>query len=164
MPRLYLLRHAKAEPANAGGSDRDRDLAERGIGDAEAVGAALAAYGERIALVLCSPSARTLQTLDGVRPALDGATEIRTVPALYTQEDYLDILRREGGDAASILVVGHNPAVRNAALTLAGTASPVRIGESFPTAALAVFDVDGDWAGLRPGAAKLVEFRLPRGR
>ena len=166
MPRLYLLRHAKAEPAAAGQSDRDRPLAERGRADALSVGAALAAHHEKIALALCSPSLRTRQTFELVAESLDPAPALRIVPGIFAQDDYLEIIRREAGDVEGVLLVGHNPAMRQAASTLAGNGfdAPVRIGESFPTSAVAIFDVDESWSGLRPSVARLVEFRLPRGR
>src|SRR5690606_39203871 len=93
MPRLYLLRHAKADPAAGGQSDRDRPLSERGRADALAVGAALAAHGERIALALCSPSVRTRETFELMAESLDPAPPLRIVPEIFAQDDYLEILR-----------------------------------------------------------------------
>ena len=164
MSRLYLLRHAKAEPAPPGGSDRDRPLSQRGRSDAAAVGAALVERGDRAELVLCSPSLRTRQTLDLLLPSIGPAPEVRFLPALYPGSDYLESLRMEGGDAESLLVIGHNPAVRQAALDLAGSpgATEVHIGPGYPTSALAIFDICGSWHELRPAIARLVCFRVPR--
>ena len=65
MPRLFLLRHAKSPPAVPGQKDFDRPLAARGRAAAPAVGRHMADKGYLPDLVLCSPSARTRETLDG---------------------------------------------------------------------------------------------------
>ena len=61
MRRLYLFRHAKAEPHGAR-PDHERVLAKRGRVDAEAMGERLAERGDTPELVLCSTSRRTLET------------------------------------------------------------------------------------------------------
>lgn len=69
MSELYLLRHAKAVPQEAGGSDRDRPLEQRGRHAAQAVARWIEEQRISPDLVLCSPSLRTRQTLDIVAPA-----------------------------------------------------------------------------------------------
>ena len=50
------------------------------------------------------------------------------------------------------------------ALQLGGfeTAAAQHIAEKFPTSALAVLRVSGDWQRLEPGAATLTDFHVPR--
>jgi phosphohistidine phosphatase len=61
----------------------------------------------------------------------------------------------------SVLVIGHNPAIHELALELAGPA-PTLAGK-YPTAALATLAFDGwDWAELGPEATELVELTRPR--
>ena len=59
----------------------------------------------------------------------------------------------------TLIVVGHNPGLQHFALRLAGAGSDAnvfkKIEAKFPTAALARFTVEGDWANLDFGGARL---------
>ena len=165
MPRILLLRHAKAERARPGVSDHERNLSERGREDAAAAGAMIAKRGERPDRVLCSTSQRTRQTWDEVRPSLAETPEPRFARELYEAGDYLPILRGDGGAATSLLLIGHNPTMHETAMLLAGdlgTPDGAVLKQRFPTAALAILDFDGSWADLRSGAARLAAFIRPR--
>jgi phosphohistidine phosphatase len=60
-----------------------------------------------------------------------------------------------------VLVIGHNPAIHELALVLAGPAP--ELGGKFPTAALATLSFDGSaWVELAPEATELVELTRPR--
>ena len=167
MPRLLLLRHAKAERARPSEADHERVLAERGRKDSEAVANIIAKRGEQPDLVLCSTSVRTRQTLEPIRPALAGAPEERFLRALFEAgRDYLPLLRQEGGTALSLLLIGHNPAIHETAVRLAenlDTPDGKKLSARFPTAALAIFDFDGDWADIRPASMRLAVFVTPHG-
>lgn len=163
MKHLFLMRHAKAAPAEAGMADRDRQLAERGWRDSAAIGAEIARDGVPD-LILCSPSKRTRETLDGVAGARPKALASEFPEALYGggEAAYLDALGAHGGDARSILVIGHNPTVHALAIALAKDA-PAEMRSKFPTAALAILAFDiGDWAGIRPGSGRLVRYLRPK--
>ena len=159
MPRLLLLRHAKAERARPGESDHERVLAERGRKEAAAVGRALAERDERPDLVLCSTSVRTRQTWELARTALRSEPEVRFAKKLFDAGgDYVGVLKQEGRGAASLLLVGHNPAIQETAIRLAQNLASndgTRLKEKFPPAALAIFDLDGEWRDLAPGTARL---------
>ena len=165
MPRLLLLRHAKAEHARPGESDHERVLAERGRKEAAVVGRAMAERGERPDLVLCSTSTRTRETWDLARTVLQSEPEVRFVKKLFDAGgDYLSILKQEGGGAASLLLVGHNPAVHATAIRLAenlASKDGSRLKEKFPPAALAILDFDGDWRDLAPSTARLAALITP---
>jgi phosphohistidine phosphatase len=164
MPRLILFRHAKADRARAGEKDHERALSKHGRAEAEAAGRVLAKSGERPALVLCSTSRRTRETWDAARPALAGEPRPRFLRSLYEADgDYLPILREEGS-GSSLMVIGHNPAIQVTALRLArdlGGADGAALAGGFPTAAIAVFDFEGEWSGLAPGGARLAAFLQP---
>ena len=117
--------------------------------------------------MLCSSSARTRETWELARAALGAAPEVRFLRSIYEADaDYLPILREEGGEASSLVLVGHNPAIHATALRLAkALAGPdgAALAQQFPTAALAVFDFDIPWEKLKPGAMKLVAFLRPSG-
>jgi phosphohistidine phosphatase len=62
MHELILLRHAEAQPSQAGADDHHRRLSGRGEQEAKAAGNWLASHGVKPDRVLCSPSERTRST------------------------------------------------------------------------------------------------------
>lgn len=163
MTTLFLLRHAKAVKASGGMKDFDRPLDPRGVADIAGVGRAM---GERFALperVLCSASRRTRQTLSGLGlPFREDQIEFSRFLYEAEADGYLRELRGQG--AASVLLVGHNPATEELAGMLAGEGDGEARGKlmkGFPTSGLAVFDLDGDLRDLAPGRARLRAFLTP---
>ena len=71
MKRLLLLRHAAAEPADAGTEDIDRPLSPRGRGEALEVADRIARAGLRCDALLVSPALRTRETATIVAAELD---------------------------------------------------------------------------------------------
>ncbi|MFD1301388.1 SixA phosphatase family protein [Methylobacterium marchantiae] len=166
MPRLMLLRHAKSD-RSPGVRDIDRPLNPRGFQAAPQMGAYLAAQGLRPDRVVVSPSLRTRSTWDAISDAL-GNPKAEIVETIYEAPEsaLLKVMRATGDDAASLLLIGHNPGIQNVALDLVGAAdrtARARLSQEFPTAALAVIDFDGAWADLRPGSGRLERFVTPKG-
>ena len=64
MKRLFLLRHAKAVPAESGIEDFDRTLMLSGMQDAGAMARYLRKSDYAVDLILCSAAARTVQTAE----------------------------------------------------------------------------------------------------
>jgi phosphohistidine phosphatase len=162
LKRLILMRHAKAASAGAGQADRDRPLAERGHRDAALVGRSL--VDSPPDLILCSRSLRTMETMADVVAAFPGKVKTVVAESLYGGEpaDYLAAIAADGGSAARLLVIGHNPAIHETTMMLAREPD-AKMRAKFPTAALAVlaFDID-DWSALRPAKGKLVRFLRPK--
>jgi phosphohistidine phosphatase len=124
------------------------------------------ARGQAIApsLVLCSSSVRTRETLDRVLPALD-SPEVLIEPGLYQASagDLLARLRQVPDAADSVFLIGHQPAMQQLALELAGDGEQLgRLRAKFPTAALATLVFVGDWGELDPGCAELVDYVKPK--
>lgn len=164
MKRLYLLRHAKSSWDDPSLDDHDRPLARRGRRATKLIAEHL--QRERIApsLVLCSSALRTRETLERVLPELDPA-DGRVERRLYgaSAEELLARLREVPSGVDSVMLVGHQPAIQELALRLAGAGSELdRVRQKFPTAALATLAVAGDWCGLDAGAAKLVAYVRPK--
>ena len=63
MKRLFLLRHAKAVPAESGIEDFDRTLMLSGMQDGGAMARYLRKSGYSLDLILCSASARTTRSM-----------------------------------------------------------------------------------------------------
>lgn len=169
MLNLMLLRHAKSDWSEAGKADIDRVLNERGERAAKLMGRYMADSGLLPDLVLCSPATRARQTGELVVKDLAAVPPIRIEPDVYSFSDgavLLNCLRRKGGSAQSVLLVGHNPSIEGLAQKLVGMGDGklrARIIEKYPTAALAVmtFGIDG-WAALTEGAGTLLRFVRPR--
>ena len=165
MKRLAILRHAKTEPPASGMADFDRALEERGRGDAQAIGTAMAARGWRFALVLASPAQRVRETLDGIQQALSFDGEVRFEPRLYEAGagQVKELLRQVPDAFESVLVAGHNPTMQQVVLDLTdhdaqGLRDVVRM--KYPTGALSVIELSAaTWEALAPGA--LVDLILP---
>lgn len=161
MKTLYILRHAKAAPEGREG-DALRPLMKRGRKAAAAMGDYLAGIEPPPALVLCSTSLRTRETLDEILPALETEPQLLFEDALYLAgaSRLLDRLQRLPDQAASVLLIGHNPGLHQLAVSLATESSELAAG--FPTAALAVLRASGRWSALRPHQAKLIDFKTPK--
>lgn len=131
MDTLILLRHGKsAYPDKV--KDHDRPLAPRGLRQAALAGKAIRRYGHTVDLVLCSTAERARGTL--AQAAVDAP--VKFLDALYgaTGEEILKIADAEKGGAHTVLVVGHDPGLADAAQIL----DPTFTLTKFPTSAFAV--------------------------
>ncbi len=166
--RLFLLRHAKSSWDDAALSDYDRPLNLRGRGVAPLMGRHMQDHRLVPDRVLCSSSRRTRDTFAGILPYFGNDLDVKFLRHLYmaSEGDYLSLIGKHGGDAKSLLVIGHNPAIQTSALALIGRGNPeirAQIEEKFPTAALAVIDFDDStWDQVKPGAGRIVAFFRPR--
>ncbi len=167
MKLVHLLRHAKSSWADPDQPDRERPLAPRGRRAAHRVAAHLRRQGVHADLVLCSPAVRAVQTLEPVSAALGDDVEVLVEDKLYgaTALELLARLRRLPEVVTSVMVVGHNPGLQDAAVLLAGEGElRERVRAHFPTGALATLALRrGAWADLQPAGARLVSYVAPRG-
>jgi phosphohistidine phosphatase len=162
--RLFLLRHAKSSWDDPGLDDRDRPLAPRGRRASELIAGHLRREGLAPSLVLCSSARRTRETLERVVPALD-ASDVSIEDGLYgaSSGGLLERLREVPEDLESVMLVGHQPAIQELALDLAGDGAELaRVRAKFPTAALATLLFAGEWSELAPGSAELVAYVKPK--
>jgi phosphohistidine phosphatase len=170
MKRLFLLRHAKAQPADGGGVDFERTLMLGGMQDASAMARYLCKSDYRVELILCSSSARTTQTAELLLQELDSEIDYRDNLYLAEPAKILAAVRGSPAQISSLMVVGHNPGLEATAALLAR--EPVRrkerarheaLEEKFPTGALAILDFDvGRWRDIEQSQGKLVDFVRPR--
>jgi phosphohistidine phosphatase len=160
--RLVILRHAKAEHGGVL-DDHVRTLALEGRRQAGAVGASLREAGLAPDVVLCSSAVRTRQTWDLVRNALGAdVAHVEVADALYSagSRELLDLVRSVDPEAGTVLVVGHEPTVSQAAALLAGPGSDetalLRVRTGVPTASYSVLEPDAAWSALEPDGARLL--------
>jgi phosphohistidine phosphatase len=157
--KLFLLRHAKSSWDEPGLADHDRPLAPRGRKAATRMGEHVRGEQIRVALVLCSSARRARDTLDLVAPP----GEVRIERELYgaTAIELLERLRRVPDDVDAVMLVGHEPAIRDLTVRLVGSGSELT-DRKFPTGALATLTVTGPWSTLAPAHAELAAFVRPR--
>jgi phosphohistidine phosphatase len=162
---LFLLRHAKSSWDDPGLADRDRPLAPRGRRAAKAMGDHLRRKRIAPAVVLCSSARRAKETLELIAPSIGDDAAVLIEPELYSASagDLLERLRRLPDTTDSALLVGHNPAIQELALRLAGD-SPRRapIEHKYPTAALATLRFEASWSELDAGLVDLVDYVTPK--
>jgi len=167
MKTLLLLRHAKSSWEDRSLSDHDRPLNERGERDAPRMGQLLRDEGLWPDLILSSTARRARRTAelmvaDPDDGTSDDDTEIRYLSELYLAdpEDCLAAVRRVGGEAQCVLVVGHNPGLEMLLQSLTDE------WHRLPTAALARIDLPIDiWKDLEdlePGSGVLAGLWRPK--
>lgn len=145
--------------------DQDRMLTTRGREDAARLGHFLSEAAHIPDLVLCSPAARTRETLESLLPELGARPAVQYLSELYLAKPpaILAVIRRTRKAIGSLMIVGHNPGVENCAREL--VREPVErkmhktylaMRESFPTSALVVIDFAGEhWRRIGAGELKL---------
>ena len=154
---IILLRHAHAESAMPGQDDMARVLSLRGEAEADAAGAWLKQHAAAPERVIYSPAARSRETCERVLAAL-GYTDLRSEARVYeaTPAALLRVLD-EHADAASVLLVGHNPGLENLVALLTEGASDS--GRGVPPAGVVWMTLpDGN---LEPGTAEVRHFWWP---
>jgi phosphohistidine phosphatase len=130
------------------------------------MGEEMARRGLHPDLALVSTARRTLETFALVTPFLAPKAD-RYEAAIYEAEApaILEVVRRVGDEVGTLLVVGHNPGMERLAADLIGGGSERlrdRLGEKFPTAALAVIDFDAaHWRDIKRGEGRLALFLTP---
>ncbi|HEY7724164.1 MAG TPA: histidine phosphatase family protein [Anaeromyxobacteraceae bacterium] len=124
-PRVYLVRHAKAEKENPGGDARRRLTAE----GRERFSALLRELGAELAVtrVLTSPVARARETAELLARAAGCAVEEHPALASGTSggREILELAARAGAGAA---LVGHNPELAEAVAIAAGREEELKPG------------------------------------
>src|SRR5579863_9189386 len=161
MLRLLLLRHAKAAPQDPP-RDHERPIAERGRSDAALLGRVIAAQDPAVDAAAHSGARRAKQTLAIVASLLPKGLPILIEPRLYeaTTLDFIKALRALSDKYASVLVVGHNPSLGEAANRLAGAGQRndlLRMAAKFPTSGLAILEFEArHWAEIAERSGRLV--------
>jgi phosphohistidine phosphatase len=131
--RLYLLRHAKSSRKQPELADHERPLTGRGRRAASAIARHLREHDVTPELVLCSTARRARETLERLEPAL-GTAAVRHEPQLYraSADVLLERLHSVPDDVASVMLIGHNPAIEQLALDLASVARAARARGQVP--------------------------------
>jgi phosphohistidine phosphatase len=165
--RLLVMRHAKAEPMAS--TDHERRLTARGQRDAAEAGRWARSVGLLPDHAFVSSAARAVQTWTAFADAAGIDLDVDPDPALFSAgtDAATEVLRTAPADASTVMIVGHNPTMEQLVHLLDdGTADPAVFSEvsaGFPTSAIAVLEVEGDWADLDVAGARITDFHVDRG-
>lgn len=121
----------------------------------------------QVDVVVRSPTQRTSQTWDLMQPELEHSGPVLVDDRIYHAwgEAMLDVVRALPEDAATAMILGHEPGVSELVLTLAaGTSQDLRgrVSEKFPTCAVAVLRATQPWHRLSHGSADFEAFTTPK--
>ena len=168
--QLIVLRHAKSAWPD-GVPDHDRPLAGRGRRDAPAAGRWLAESGHVPDRVLCSTAQRARETWQLAEAELGAHPQTVYEDRVYgaSAAELLDLAHQMPEGVRTLMLVGHDPAMRELTLELASPTQPddagaealERVAFKFPTAAIAVLAFADKWSALGPGYAELASFVTP---
>ena len=160
-----LLRHAKSAWDQPELADHDRPLAPRGVRAAKAMGPFMAEQG------LLPDLSRALDTLELAERKWNTSITAKIDRGLYLcgVEGFIQRLRQVETAPRSIMIIAHNPDLHDFALSLLKPADldsegAIAMRRKYPTAALAVFDLDiSDWSALPDTPmGDLALFRTPK--
>ncbi|MBT6206151.1 MAG: histidine phosphatase family protein [Alphaproteobacteria bacterium] len=163
---LYLLRHAKSSWVAPLSEDHDRDLSDKGRARAAALAEWMEGRALECDLVLCSTALRARQTLEIVLPVL-GLPQVRHETGIYEANagSIIEMLKTLDDQTERVMVVGHEPSLRQTATTLAMTANGdalERLKRKYPTSALSMLTFGAArWSSLVPGMGHLELFYVP---
>ena len=162
--RLVLVRHAQAADAPV---DAERPLTGLGARRAAAIGSWLEQSGLLPDHVLVSPARRAAQTWEQASQQLPQAPTPTVEGRIYdnTVEAVLAAVRDVPDDVATLVVVGHNPAIGELTVALDDGSGDPRarqdVQAGFPTGGVAVFSLSAPLDAVAPGSARLESFAVP---
>ena len=168
MRRLLIFRHAHAEKSQPGGQDHARVLTERGRADAKLLGAYIDRHGFVPARALVSTAERARETWQHAASAMRAPPAADFEARIYDARphDIVTLLKKAPAEAASLMLIGHNPTLHElAALLIASGDHELRerLREELPTAGLAVIEFAFDaWEKLHAHSGRLERFVSPK--
>ncbi len=166
MRRLFLIRHAKAEPP-VGRNDYERELAERGRNDARRMANILRSRDLLPDILIHSGALRTKQTAEIFAAEWPRRVDLQEELGIYdaTQAMLFERARALADEYASVGLVGHNPGIGELAVSLAGSGAPPdlrRMIVKYPTCAVSVLDFSVEaWDNVERKTAELSLFITP---
>jgi phosphohistidine phosphatase len=157
-----LIRHAKAAD---GDRDRRRPLTREGRVAAEGIGRYLTEAEIVPDLVVVSPAQRAGETWAAAARAVPDAPEPDADERIYdnTVDALQDVTRETPIDVATLVLVGHNPSMHGLAQAIDDGRGDAQLRKTlaarFPTSAVAIFDIDEDWATFDQGTLSGLHLR-----
>ncbi len=168
MKTLLLLRHAKSSWTDPRMDEHDRPLNDRGRLSAPVIGQYILDRGLIPDLILTSTAKRCQQTLERLLAIWPREPAHQSEKGLYLAAAHkiMERLNKVDDSINRLLILGHNPGLEDLAVELAAggdSAAMRRMGDKFPTSALAVIAFDiARWSMLERARGTLLTFVSPR--
>jgi len=164
MKHILLLRHAKSSWDDSSLDDFDRPLAKRGKKDAPVMGAFAKKTGYCPGQIFSSTAKRARQTtaLFCKQAGIDEEVIEWTDDFYYGSSfDYLEVIRNSSDDAATVMLVGHNPKMEEVTSLLCTDNNTYTV--RMPTAALVCLEHPAvKWSQVREGTARVKWMVIPK--
>lgn len=163
--KLLLMRHGKSD-WSTDAEDFERPIKDRGKRAAQRIGVWLAQQGLVPDLVISSPAERAKVTAQKTLKAMGHSDhEIVYDQRIYeaSVSELLSLIAKTSKKTRTLMLVGHNPGMESLLCYL----SKEKIimppdGKLFPTAALAIFELDIPWKKISKRSAKLKALVKPK--
>jgi phosphohistidine phosphatase len=159
--RLTLLRHGKAEAADAYPEDYERPLTHRGVIEAHEMANRLVKRNLVPDLILVSPAERAWATAEIIAATCElDAKQVQCARELYlaTPERTWQVLAHRAASLSHIMICGHNPGLSQLASRLGPKPKPREL--STAGIATAVW-FHAEWATVLPESADSCEMDDP---
>jgi len=160
MKTAYFARHAKSNWNEAGISDFDRPLNNRGREDAPHMASYLQKADYTIDQIISSDAARALATATEYKNCLTPDKEIIHEHAIYMAShlDIANVVRNIPSKYSNVMIVGHNPGMSEIVDYYAEGSV-----QDMPTCSVAIIQFDvSDWKDIKIGEGKLLAFEYPK--
>ncbi|QRR03695.1 SixA phosphatase family protein [Dyadobacter sandarakinus] len=158
---LILVRHATAEDQSFRMKDFDRNLNNKGLSEAEAMGKWMAAGQIGAEIWVTSPASRAYKTAEIMAKLLDVApSTFVSVPEIYDggPKAYLRAVNTTHVDAESVILFGHNPDITYFAEYLSGA----DLGTMDKGAVAIIEFEEQEWIEISAKTGKLVLYKTPQ--
>jgi len=160
LKKLILIRHAKSSWTQAGMSDFNRPLNQRGINDAPQMAGRIRSSKLTIDQIVSSPALRAITTAETFSEVLDIPFEnILQNKAIYEAdpETLMRIVSKFESSWNTVIMFGHNPGLSY----LVGLLT----GELYDKVTCSISEIDlhiEDWAHCTAGIGSLTSYDFPK--
>ncbi len=160
MKKLILIRHAKSSWSQAGMSDFDRPLNQRGINDAPKMAGRIRSSKLTIDQIVSSPALRAITTAEMFSEVFDIPFEnILQNKAVYEAdpETLMRIVSKFESSWNTVIMFGHNPGLSY----LVGLLT----GELYDKVTCSISEIDihiDDWSHCTAGIGSLISYDFPK--
>ncbi len=162
---ILLMRHGKSD-WDEEVPDFERPLAKRGKGDVPLIGRFLRKTKRVPSLIISSPAKRAKETSELIAKACKYKKDIEYNDSIYENSpgEIIKVLQKIDDKIDTAMVIGHNPAIEEAAKKLCfRELKSLENGIKFPTAAIVciVAEIES-WSELYPGDCAIYWFVVPK--
>jgi phosphohistidine phosphatase len=157
MKEIILIRHATAEAQDVE-NDLSRKLVSKGLKESLNVGLFLAKLRKEVDIILISHADRAVETADQIQSIVYRKIKRKIDMDLYSGgvDDYLKVIHKLEDNHQNVLIIGHNPVLKELAAYFANSNSA---GISFPKASIYGFSFDSDqWQEVENAHSQLSFF------